>query len=221
MITVRRFTLLLCLFLFITGHALGAQALQENESSLSKDIATGNAYIPKGTILRGALQNTIDSATCNIGDTFSFKLLHNVIIGNVMIIPKDTIGQGIVKSIKRAGAFGKGGKIELEAVNIQTLNGINVPLSLNFQQKGGGHQADLSWYDSNTSSATPSLTIGAMSGLANGTNVQLGAGTKITIIIQENVDLQATLTELSKIKSEDSRKQEVREIAVSSDSDKP
>ncbi len=216
---VRRFTLLLCLVLFINGHALGAQVLQENESTVSKEIVAGNAYIPKGTILRGVLQNTIDSATCNIGDTFSFKLLHNVIIGNVMIIPKDTIGQGIVKSIKRAGAFGKGGKIELEAVNIQTLSGINVPLRLSLQQNDGGHQADLSWYDSNTSSATPALTIGAMSGLANGANVQLGAGTKITITIPENVDLQATLTELAKTKGEDSKKREAREIAVISDSD--
>ncbi|MBP2658932.1 MAG: hypothetical protein H6Q69_1964 [Firmicutes bacterium] len=212
--------LLLCLLLLITGHALAAQVAQENMSIVSKEIVAGNAYIPKGTVLRGVLQNTIDSATCNVGDTFSFKLLHNVIIGNVMIIPKDTIGQGIVKSIKRAGAFGKGGKIELEAVNIQTLSGINVPLSLGLQQKGGGHQADLSWYDSNTSSATPSLTIGAMSGLANGANVQLGAGTKLNITIPVNVDLQATLVELARKIMEDGGKKKASETTVSSDSDK-
>lgn len=187
---------MLCFVLSLTS-IVGAAPVQAPDLQQAEVVA-GNAYIPKGTVLRAELATTLDSGVCNAGDKFTFKLLHNLIIANVMVIPKGTIGEGIVKSVKRAGAFGKGGKIELEALSIKTLSGITVPLSFAFQQAGGGHEPDLSWYDSNTSSATPALTVGIMSGLAGGDNVQIAAGTKLTITLPFNVDLQTTPEGLAK-----------------------
>lgn len=188
---------ILCVFLSVTSLACAAP-VQEADSQQQAAVVAGNAYIPKGTVLRAELVNTLDSAVCNAGDKFTFKLLHHLIIANKMVIPKGTVGEGIVKSVKRAGAFGKGGKIELEVLSIKTQSGIIVPLSLAFRQAGGGHEPDLSWYDSNTVSATPALTVGIMSGLAGGNNVQIAAGTKLTITLPFNVDLGPAQEETAK-----------------------
>ena len=163
----------------------------ENQGS----VAQGNAYIPKGTILRAQLIETLDSKTCKPGDKFSFKLLHNVIVANTLVLKQGTVGEGVVKSVRRAGMFGRGGAIELEAVNIKTRHGVEVPLTLKQRSADGGHKADLDWYD-NATSATPALTIGIMSGITSGTDVQIASGAKLMITLPYNVDLQSTLEEL-------------------------
>lgn len=163
----------------------------ENQGS----VAQGNAYIPKGTILRAQLIEKLDSKTCKQGDKFSFKLLHNVVVANTLVLKQGTVGEGVVKSVRRAGMFGRGGSIELEAVSIKTRNGVEVPLTLKQRNANGGHKADLDWYD-NASSATPALTIGIMSGITSGTEVQIASGAKLMITLPYNVDLQSTLEEL-------------------------
>lgn len=184
------------IFVLILSTAVAnAAALQDVPPAAQGEVVSGNAYIPKGTVLRAELMDTLDSNTCSAGDKFSFKLLHHVIIAGNLVIAKGTVGEGVIKSVKKAGLFGKGGRIELEATSIKTRNGIEVPVLLRKKSNGGGHKADLDWYD-DASSATPALTIGVMSGIAAGSDIRLGAGEKLTVTVPFHVDLQATLQEL-------------------------
>ncbi|GBG55696.1 hypothetical protein SPFL3102_03079 [Sporomusaceae bacterium FL31] len=181
------------LFCIMAVHA--ASVPTDHGAGNQGTVVQGNAYIPRGTILRAQLLETLDSKTCKPGDKFSFKLLHNVVVANTLVIKQGTLGEGVVKSVKRAGMFGRGGAIELEAVSIKTRNGIEVPLTLKQLNADGGHKADLDWYD-NASSATPALTIGIMSGITSGTEVQIASGAKLMITLPANIDLQSTLAEL-------------------------
>ncbi|SHJ85630.1 hypothetical protein [Propionispora hippei] len=158
-------------------------------------VTEGHAYLPKGIKLQARLLDTLDSRTSKPGDKFSFKLLQNVIVADTVIIAQGTTGEGVVKTVKRAGLFGRGGVIELEGVGIKTVNGIQVPVILRQHSANGGHTADLDWYD-DASSATPALTVGVMSGIASGLEVQIGAGTKLILELPYAIDLQATPEQL-------------------------
>nr|WP_092071471.1 hypothetical protein [Dendrosporobacter quercicolus]NSL49349.1 hypothetical protein [Dendrosporobacter quercicolus DSM 1736]SDM26608.1 hypothetical protein SAMN04488502_103100 [Dendrosporobacter quercicolus] len=184
------------IFVLVLSAAVANGAAAEDAPPAAQgEVVSGNAYIPKGTVLRAELMDTLDSKTCSAGDKFSFKILHHVIIAGNLVIAKGTVGEGVIKSVKKAGLFGKGGRIELEATSIKTRNGIEVPVILRKKSDGGGHKADLDWYD-DASSATPALTIGVMSGIAAGSDIRLGAGEKLTVTVPFRVDLQATLQEL-------------------------
>lgn len=192
---MQRIVVIMFVLVLSTAAVANAAALQDAPSAAQGEVVSGNAYIPQGTVLRAELMDTLDSKTCSAGDKFSFKLLHHVIIAGNLVIAKGTVGEGVIKSVKKAGLFGKGGRIELAAASIKTRNGIEVPVLLRKKSDGGGHKADLDWYD-DASSATPALTIGVMSGIAAGSDIRLGAGEKLTVTVPFHVDLQATLQEL-------------------------
>lgn len=195
---MQRIVVLLVGLLLSTMIAYAAPGTLVPQNNDQEQVEQGHAYIPRGTILRAKLLETLDSRTSKAGDKFSFKLLHNVIIANTLVIAQGTVGEGVVKSVKRPGMFGKGGAIDLEAVSIKAQNGIEIPLTMQQRKADGGHKADMDWYD-NASSATPALTIGVLSGITGGTDVQIGAGAKLLITLPINVDLKASPADLAKV----------------------
>lgn len=194
---MRRIVALISGFLFLllaVSPVLAEPASPAGVPGLGQ-VVEGHAYLPKGIKLQARLLDTLDSKTSKPGDKFSFKLLQNVIIADTVIIAQGTTGEGIVKTVKRAGLFGRGGMIELEGVGLKTVNGIQVPVTLRQRSADGGHTADLDWYD-DASSATPALTVGVMSGITSGSEVQIGAGTKLILELPYAVDLQVTPEQL-------------------------
>lgn len=184
----------LLLLLLAVSPVLAEPAGPEGAPGVGQVVA-GHAYLPKGIKLQARLLDTLDSKTSKPGDKFSFKLLQNVIVADTVIIAQGTTGEGIVKNVKRAGLFGRGGVIELAGVGIKTVNGIEIPVTLRQRSADGGHTADLNWYD-DAASATPALTVGVMSGIASGSEVQIGAGTKLILELPYDVDLQAAPEQL-------------------------
>lgn len=57
-----------------------------------------------------------------------FKMVENLIINGVIVIPKDTIGIGYVYEVQKAGGFGRKGVLRIAGKEIKTLNNITVPL---------------------------------------------------------------------------------------------
>ncbi|MBP2651674.1 MAG: hypothetical protein H6Q74_2499, partial [Firmicutes bacterium] len=140
------------LFLFSSTVAFANQPQISN-------IIPGNVYIPKGTVIKTELITPVNSGKNNVNDVVLFKTTESVVINGVEIIPLGTTGEAIVSKIRKAGAWGKGGKIELTAKSIKTINGIEVPLTLDVQKSGGGANMVLGV-----------LAIGIFSGFLHGAN---------------------------------------------------
>lgn len=144
-------------------------------------IVPGNVYIPKGTMIHAELITGVNSGKNNVGDIALFKTTENLVINGVVVIEKGATGEAIVKNVKRAGAWGKGGGIELSANSIKTINNTAVPLTLDTKQYGGGEAM-----------LVPALLIGVFSGFVRGKNQDIPMGTKFVVAVDTDVDLGVT-----------------------------
>ncbi|WP_371361961.1 hypothetical protein SRRS_32390 [Sporomusa rhizae] len=167
--------------LLLTPIALAAESAKTDAAPVISSVVPGNVYIPKGTILHAELMTGVNSGKNNLGDKAMFKVTENLVVNSVVVIPKGTTGEAIVTKVKRAGSWGKGGGIELEANRIKTLNNIEVPLTLDTKKYGGGHGMVVPW-----------LAIGIFSGFLRGKNQDIPVGTKFTVAVDADVDLGAT-----------------------------
>lgn len=163
---------------FAAEDAKTASAPAAQVTPVVSSIIPGNVYIPKGTMVQCETINGVNSGVNNVGDRVAFKTLESVVVNGVVIIPKGTAGEAIVKNVKRAGAWGKGGGIELEARHTKTINNIDVPLSLDTKKYGGGQAMVVPW-----------LLVGVFSGFIRGKNQDIPSGTKFTVAVDADVDL--------------------------------
>jgi hypothetical protein len=181
---------LLFLVLSLIMSVVSANPVQELSNTMTVvDVIPGDAYIPKGTMIPGELLTAVNSGSNKTGDPISFKVLEDVSIGDVIVLAKGTVGQGYVKSAKKAGLFGKGGSLELDASNVTTVTGVDVPLTMDFSKVGGDHPVELNYNNS--------IAGAVISGLIPGSNKKIAAGTKITIFVPVNVDLQVKSEDLT------------------------
>ena len=154
------------------------KAVAASATLVISSVVTGNVYIPKGTMIKCETITPVNSGVNNVGDRVAFKTVESLVVNGVIVIPSGTAGEAIVKSVKRAGAWGKGGGIELEAKSTKTVNNIEVPLSLDTKKYGGGQAMVVPW-----------LLIGIFSGFIHGKNQDIPTGTKFTAAIDADVDL--------------------------------
>lgn len=164
--------------LLLTSTVFAAQETQTTVAPSVSSVIPGNVYIPRGTMLQAELLTGVNSGQNNVGDKVMFKLTESLVLNGTVVIPKGTAGEAVVKSVKKAGSFGKGGGIELEARSTKTLNNVEVPLSLDTKKYGGGQGMFVPW-----------LLVGVFSGFIRGKNQDIPTGTKFSVAVDSDVDL--------------------------------
>lgn len=101
-------------------------------------VKHGNAYIPKGTKLQIELTKELSSKKAKVGDSVPLKLVQNLIINDVVVIPAGSEVRGVVTKARKAGGLGRGGKLEFTIVSVNTINGVEVPLQYTKGEHGAG-----------------------------------------------------------------------------------
>lgn len=166
---------------------------EENKNSpriMMDNVLPGHIYIPKKTILKVELSEPVSSKTHKENQEVEFRLIENLVINGVLIIPKGTIGTGYVYRARKAGGFGRKGLLEIAGHQIKTINNITVPLKKGLSGRGktdGGAVAV---------AAVVSLIGGAF---MKGSNINYAAGTNFEVEVKENVDLMATQENLAEV----------------------
>jgi hypothetical protein len=152
------------------------------------NLIPGNVYIPKGTLIKTEIITPINSGKNKVNDIVMFKTTEAIVINGVEVIPKGTVGEAIVTKVSPAGSWGKGGKIEIAAKSLKTLNGIEIPLTLDAQKSGGGANMVLGV-----------LALGIFSGFLSGSNQDIPTGTKFQVAVESDTDLQVTNENLAEV----------------------
>ncbi len=80
----------------------------------------------------------LTSKTMKKGSKFNLSTAADVMQDGYVVIPRGTVGEGTVTYQKKAGSFGKSGKMEVE-FNSLTLNGQHVALAGRHRQEGKGN----------------------------------------------------------------------------------
>ena len=150
-------------------------------------VKRGNAYIPKGTTLQIELTKELSSKKAKVGDLIPLKIVQNLIINDVVVIPAGAEVKGVVTKARKAGGLGRGGKLEFTIVSVDTINGVKVPL----QYTKGEHGA-------NEGGAVAVVVFVSIVGgiFMKGKNVVYNEGLRFDAEVAANVDLNVPLNGL-------------------------
>lgn len=164
---------------------------QKSSPSITIDnVLPGHIYIPKKTVLKVELVETANSKTHKENQEVEIRLIENLIINGVLIIPKGTIGTGYVYKSRKAGGFGRKGLLQIAGKEFKTINNISVPLKKGLSGKG----------KTDGGAAVVAAAVSVVGGLfMKGSNINYPAGTNFEVEVRENVDLMATEENLAEV----------------------
>lgn len=169
-----------------------AQMMEEKKAAKSavEGVADGHVYIPKGTLLKVELIQEATSKTLKKYQPVEFKMVDNLIVNGVVVIPKDTVGIGYVYEAQKAGGFGRKGVLRIAGYEIKTINNIAVPLKKGLQGQG----------NTDGGAVAVAAAVSLVGGLfMKGTNITYPAGTDFEVEVKENVDLNAVPENLAEV----------------------
>lgn len=103
-------------------------------------VQQATAVLPANTQVTLAMNDTITTKgnRYSEGDTFGLSVVHNVMLGNYVIIPKGSRGVGRITWLTNKGAFGKSGKMEIGLEYVE-VGGRQIPLTGTYRQEGEGN----------------------------------------------------------------------------------
>lgn len=137
--------------------------------------------LPTDSLVRIRLLDTIDSRNWKEGDQFPYEVSQDVIVDGRVAIPAGTRGVGVVTRARKAGSFGKEGKIELSFGSIQVAGGRTVELVLSEKARQGNDKEHLAAGASLAGLAVAG-PIGLIGGLfVKGKNVTVPAGSEMYV----------------------------------------
>lgn len=160
---------------------------QQVRATKQKDV-----YIPKGTKIPLMLTRDISSKTLKDNQQFTLETTENLIVNNVVVIPKGTECQAYVIKARSNGAFGRKGVLDFNIPNIKTINGVEVPL--NGYISGSGH--------SDGGAVAVAAAVSLLGGFfMKGTNISYPQGQIFITTVSADADLEATNENLAEVMS--------------------
>lgn len=170
------------------------QQAQAQNRVLVDDVLPGHIYIPKGTKLKMELVSEASSKKLKKNQLVDIRMVDNLIINGVVVIPKGTLGTGYVYEAQKAGGFGRKGVLRIAANEIKTLNNVSVPLKLGLQGKG----------NTDGGAVAVAAAVSLVGGLfMKGSNITYPAGTDFEVAVRQNVDLGVTQAQLAEAMNPD------------------
>lgn len=125
---------------------ISAPAFALQEAAPASIVATAVAVpanqttLPTNTELLLSMNEelTTKGKALEVGHKFGMSVVHDVRIGDYVVIPKGTPAFGEVTWLTSKGAFGKSGKMEIELRYVE-LNGRRIPITGKYRQEGEGN----------------------------------------------------------------------------------
>jgi hypothetical protein len=112
-----------------------------NAVAVPVDAAMVEVKIPDGTPLEVELMANVSSATAKEGDIIDFTVVSPVVVNGVTVIEKGAPAKARVAAVKKAGYWGKAGKIGWTMQEVLLVDGNRTPLrmekKLTGDSKGG------------------------------------------------------------------------------------
>lgn len=179
---------ILCTLLALTPAALAAGTNSKGLISKSTRIP-GHAFIPAGTMIACELVTGLNSGRNSTGDSVMFKTTEAVVINGVTVIPVGAAGQAVVSNIRKAGSFGRGGRVTISTRSVKAINGADIPVRFDLSKSGGNEGWVIPAF----------LFVSILAGFAKGKNQDLPAGTRFNVAVESDYDLGVEVERLSEV----------------------
>jgi hypothetical protein len=97
---------------------------------------TAEMKVPDGTEIEIQLQNTLSGQEAKVGDIVDFTVVREVQLNGVTIFQRDASARARVTTSKKAGRWGKAGKLEWAMQDIQAADGNRIPARFTKRELG-------------------------------------------------------------------------------------
>jgi hypothetical protein len=128
--------------LFITSApaAIAQEAAAEPPMIVATREASTGAVLPANTEVLLSMNETITTKGNNLkeGSSFALTVVHDVMLGDYVVIPAGSRAMGEVTWLTSKGAFGKSGKMDI-ALRYVEVNNRRIPLTGTYRQEGEGN----------------------------------------------------------------------------------
>ena len=92
-----------------------------------------------GTPVKIRTNRTISSSDATVGETVDFEVLEDVMVNNVLVIPKGGMAFATVTEAQSKCRMARGGKLDINIDNVRLADGEKAALRAVKEAKGGGH----------------------------------------------------------------------------------
>jgi hypothetical protein len=134
----------------------------------------GPVTIPQGTLIQLRTNEPVSSKRAKDGTPVEFTVIHDVVFGGVLAIPRGATAHGVVTEVKQAGDLKGSPELALKLTSLD-LGGQNYPLdSDQFKVKGPGKGGQTA--SNVVGGAALGAMIGAIAGRGAGAAIGAGAG---------------------------------------------
>ena len=111
-----------------TGSLRGRVASLRSVMLGNKKFVSQVVTVPAGTVVELINEDPIESKTLTEGDRLTFSVAEDIMIGDVVAIPRGMQADGTVSKARKAGRFGRDGKIEITYDSVHAADGSPVAL---------------------------------------------------------------------------------------------
>jgi len=143
--------------------------------------------VPAGTLILISFLNSVSSNKSEEGEAFNFLIKENVFMGDKLIIPANTRGEGKVVEAKKASILVRAGKLALEFKPISALDGTPLPLVWGEEAKEENKRIAVAVGVGVLGLIILSSPVGLIAGaLVPGKNVKIEEGTEMFLQIEQD-----------------------------------
>ena len=165
--------------------------VSENNNS---ENSTQKITLKKGTKITLQLNNDISSRDMEEGNVVEMMVMMDVMVNGKKVIASGTFAEGIVTTVRRSGNFGRSGYIELEGVNVRSIDGQRITIKSVKVRKRGRNRKGLA-----VGASILIPTVGILMGapilipfvavglVVRGRDVEILSGTLVSAKIMEDV----------------------------------
>lgn len=130
-----------------------------------------NAVLPADSEVIVRMTTELSSKVAREGDTFTAVTASDVMLANMVVIPRGTPVNGVVTWRTGKGAFGKSAKMEYSIISL-ALDGQSIPVQGHFRQEGIGNTG---------ATVAGVVAIGPFAGVITGRSAVVPAGTELKV----------------------------------------
>jgi len=137
--------------------------------------------LPSNSDIWVSLDTELNSKKARVGDTITFKVSRDVMVGQYVVIPRGTPAFGRVTYRTGKGAFGKSAKMEFDIDSIQ-LAGRTIPVAGHYRIEGQGNTG---------ATVATAVAVGVFSAFVTGHSAVAAQGSEWKAATKESIAITA------------------------------
>ena len=158
--------------------------------------ADGTVNVPDGTEIEIQLKTNVSGEELKVGDVVDFEVVRSVRVNGWTIFQRDASARARITTAKRAGHWGKAGKLEWAMQDVTAADGSHVPAR--FTQRSIGESKGGTVAVAAVATTVFLGPVGLLWGLKKGKPAIISAGNRYTVFVHGDTKVKGTTADTAK-----------------------